>query len=163
LKDALNEIEIEDGQNSRRREILFAVCFSESYIIEWVRDEIFAGNIKGFVEKFASGRKFGGAYQIWTVILEKLKKEKLIPETVDLTAEPCWTEFRNLRYYRNELVHGAASLPEGNTLNYGKERLLPPSELSKLKPCWAIGVTIELVKCLHKAVGTSPPEWLCAS
>ena len=30
----------EDRKHSRRREILFAACFAESYLFEWVRDEV---------------------------------------------------------------------------------------------------------------------------
>lgn len=35
--DALNEARTEQDHNSRRREIIFATCFAESYIFEWVR------------------------------------------------------------------------------------------------------------------------------
>ena len=37
--DAFNETRVSDHR-SRRREILFSVCFAESYLFEWVRDEV---------------------------------------------------------------------------------------------------------------------------
>src|SRR5919112_3743691 len=40
FEDALNEAKRGADHNARRREIVFAVCCAESYLFEWVRDEI---------------------------------------------------------------------------------------------------------------------------
>ena len=38
--DALHEAGQTGNHHARRREIIFAVCFAESYLVEWVRDEV---------------------------------------------------------------------------------------------------------------------------
>ena len=37
--DAIHESHLE-GPGARRREIIFGVCCAESYLLEWVRDEV---------------------------------------------------------------------------------------------------------------------------
>jgi hypothetical protein len=40
FEDALHEAKTGIDHNAQRREIVFAVCCAESYLFEWVRDEI---------------------------------------------------------------------------------------------------------------------------
>jgi hypothetical protein len=40
FEDALHEAKTGIDHNARRREIVFAVCFAESYLFEWVRDQV---------------------------------------------------------------------------------------------------------------------------
>lgn len=42
FKDAV-EASIQPGPHARRREIVFSVCFVESYLFEWVCDEVIKG------------------------------------------------------------------------------------------------------------------------
>ena len=40
FSDALEEAGVVNDSDARRREIVFAVCFAESYLLEWVRDVV---------------------------------------------------------------------------------------------------------------------------
>ena len=44
LRDARSEAMLLEDIDSRRREIVFAVCFIESYLFEWVRDDVLCRN-----------------------------------------------------------------------------------------------------------------------
>jgi hypothetical protein len=40
FNDALTEARAGKDHHARRREILFAVCCAESYLVEWIRDQV---------------------------------------------------------------------------------------------------------------------------
>lgn len=155
FNDALREARTGADYDSRRREILFSVCFAESYLVEWVRDEVLKGrDIKEF-KKYLMKKT---AVDKWKDIPKQLHKDGLIPHKPDLSGE-YWREWKKLVRYRNGLVHAAASRPESKKLS-DNPPMPPKRELDQLQPGWAVRVVIELVKHLHKAAGTSPPEWL---
>jgi hypothetical protein len=53
FKDAMHEAKAPTGDvDARRREILFSVAFGESYIVEWVRDEVLKRDYRKFSNYF---------------------------------------------------------------------------------------------------------------
>jgi len=75
--DALNETRNGRDYNARRREIVFAVCFAESYLFEWVRDEVLRGNFDKLNDYFKPGSN-KGVLEKWKDIPKQLASEKLI-------------------------------------------------------------------------------------
>jgi predicted RNA-binding Zn-ribbon protein involved in translation (DUF1610 family) len=59
FEDALREANTPDDAHARRREIVFAVCFAETYLFEWVRDEVVRGDVQKLNIYFQPG-KFRG-------------------------------------------------------------------------------------------------------
>jgi hypothetical protein len=54
FEDALSAAK-EAGRHARRRETLFAVCCAESYLFEWVRDEVLKGKYDELAKYFPPG------------------------------------------------------------------------------------------------------------
>ncbi len=165
--DAVRESQKPTGDhNARRREIVFAVCFAESYLYEWVHDEVLP---KGDYGKLLV--KMGNLFPLnqHSSIVERWKKvTKDLRDDVDLPSigdapdfnKVYWEEFRKLVHWRNGLVHGGSSRPETSTTPT-KERPAPSKDdLDGLQAGWATGVVVELVEQLHNTVGTSPPPYL---
>ena len=75
--DALNEAQNGRNHNARRREIIFAVCFAESYIFEWVRDEVIRRDFDKINDYFKPGSN-KGVFEKWKDIPKQLTSEKLI-------------------------------------------------------------------------------------
>ena len=69
-------------------------------------------------------------------------------------------DFRKLVDYRDGLVHASASRPETDSQPEKEKPLPSKTDLDKLFPGWAVQVVVTLVKRLHDAVGTPPPDWL---
>ena len=63
FKDALNEVRHGIDINSRRREIIFAVAFAESYLVEWVRDDILKKDFGKFNLYFPINKKMSAEYK----------------------------------------------------------------------------------------------------
>ena len=165
FRDALREARTTDtgpdARNARRREILFAVCFAESYLFEWVRDE--ALNRKfGSLEKCFPTRPedgWGSTRDRWKVILRELQKDGVIPARPNLGG-PHGEDWNRLLDYRNGLVHAGASRPKGGAQSEEQKPSPEPQELDQLQPGWALGVVIERVRRLHAKLGTAEPSWL---
>ena len=67
--DALDEAKKTQDPQARRREILFAVCFAESYLFEWVRDVVLAGKDPEDLNRY-----FPPVPRRWRRLPEKWKK-----------------------------------------------------------------------------------------
>jgi len=158
LKEASVPAEREQKRHARRREILFAVCFAEGYIFEWVRDEALKRDFSRLSEYFPQRGK-RGVFDKWKDIPEKLQEAGLIPK-VPQRGDVHSEDWRKLIDYRDGLVHARASRPETKSQS-PEERPAPTvAELDDMLPGWAVGVVREQVRRLHEAAGTSPPEWL---
>jgi hypothetical protein len=158
LKEASVPADSEQKRHARRREILFAVCFAESYLFEWVRDEVLKRDFSRLSAYFPQGRK-RGVFEKWKDIPEQLRDEGLIPK-VPQRGDVHSGDWRKLIDYRDGLVHARASRPETKSQS-SEERPAPTvAELDDTPPGWAVGVVREQVRRLHEAAGTSPPEWL---
>lgn len=144
-----------DNYQYRRREVIFAVCFAETYLFEWT---LLALGLDGekLMRYFPKG-DLRGVTARWVEVPAALRQDGLLK--ADL---PVNEEWQTLIGIRNGLTHSKASWPEvvfGRPARHPKPRpvLL---ELGARAPGWALGVARERVQCLHTAAGTSVPEWI---
>ena len=157
FKDALNEARHGIDIDSRRREIIFAVAFAESYLVEWVRDDILKKDFGKFIFYFPINKRMNAADK-WKEIPKQLCKDKLLRETPILKAT-FWVNWTKLIDYRDGFIHAVTSCPE-NLESLRKKGIAKIHEMSKIKSGWATNVVIELVKEFHKAANMPMPEWL---
>jgi hypothetical protein len=157
-RDALNEAHHGTDHDARRREIVFAVCVAESYLLEWVRDSVLNRDFLALDKYFPPGEKRPITMK-WKKIIKQLKDDSLIPDIPNFGGTT-WSNFNELVEFRNGLVHARASRPETDGLP--EEKLPVPSKtiLDELKVGWPTGVVYSLISELHDVVGTDPPDWL---
>jgi len=155
FEDALREARTGPDAHARRREIVFAVCFMESYLVEWVRDIVGPKQIAAYFP--LDDRR--GIRDRWKEVLKQLEKEKLIAQAPNFLL-PYWEAFLRLIAYRDGLVHALASRPSSSAAP-PKAKPIPPMEaLGNMPPGWAVGVVVDVVRQLHQAANTPPPSWL---
>src|SRR6266566_4699000 len=111
FEDAKREAAIH-GLDARRREILFAVCFAESYLLEWVRDEVLKRKFDALTEYFPLDDD-RGVTDRWKEVPKLLRENDLIQASPDYGRQ-FWQDFRKLVNYRNGLVHASASRPQAD-------------------------------------------------
>ena len=158
LADALREAPIGGDLHARRREIVFAVCFAESYLFEWVRDQVLGGDFHRLAIYLPSGDK-RGIRQRWKEVVKRLRDEQIIPASPDFGL-PYWEHFDQLVDYRDGLVHAGASRPTSSARPM-QEGAVPSVEALQTMPRgWPVRVVVELVRRLHAAVGSATPAWL---
>jgi hypothetical protein len=163
FEDALHEANTGTDHNARRREIVFAVCFAESYLFEWVRDTVLdKGNseelVRNLNQYFPPG-KWQPVIDKWKDVPKKLLNDGLIPATPNLGL-PYWENFKSLVGMRNGLVHARSSRPETGQQPEREKPLPSKGDLDKLQAGWPTEVVVTLAKELHKAIGTPVPDWL---
>jgi len=154
--DALREASTDTDVHARRRQIIFAVCFVESYLFEWTRDLV--GPKEVAATYFPPG-VWSGIRDRWKRVMGDLKANARIPQEPVLSGSQ-WAAFVKLVEYRDGLVHAAASRPSSSAR--------PPREgptpalgvLQAMEAGWPVRVVVALVKHLHATVGTAPPPWL---
>ncbi len=158
--DALAESGIANSPPARRREVLFAVCCVESYLLEWVRDEVLQCDFMSLEKYFPFGSR-RGIKQRWTEVTKQLASDGRIPETQDFGGE-VWARFRTLVAYRDGLVHASSSRPQTTALPISQNPAPSKSTLDMMPPGYAVEIILALISDLHRAVGTSVPTWLVA-
>ena len=161
FEDALSEARgptlaiVPDNRNSKRREILFAVCCVEAYLIEWVYEDVLCEDSKKLLTYFPNIDRSGITERL-KVVTKKLHEDGLLGTRPDFGGLVDWT---NLVNYRNGLVHANASRPE--TATPGEPAPAPSlDDLDKMPKGWAVQVIIRVIRRLHSAAGTPPPAWL---
>lgn len=157
-EDALAEARVGGDYRNRRREILFAVCAAESYLLEWVRDGVLAQNFPALKKYFPSGKQRGVARK-WKEVLKQLKGDGLIPAIPDIS-DYVWQDFIDLLDCRDGLVHAKASRPWTTALPTEEQPLPSKADLDGLPPGWAVRIVKNLIARLHSTVGTQIPAWL---
>jgi hypothetical protein len=161
--DALKEAREGQDRNSRRREIVFAVCFMESYLFEWVRDKLGGVGFDTLTQFFPAGDR-RGICDGWIKVLKALHDKKLIRAVPSFTGSS-WPKFVKLVKYRDDLVQASASRPEivapSTTQRHSPRPVPSPTDLDHLAAGWAVRAVVTTIRELHQAVGTNPPEWLC--
>ena len=158
FEDARREARTDQDHHARRREIVFAVCFAESYLLEWIRDKVLKQDFQKLNTYFVPG-KWQSVVDKWKDIPKQLLNDRLISDVPNL-GESYWQEWRKLVDYRNGLVHARASRPESDSQSEESNPLPSKGNLDQLPAGWAVQVVVTLVRRLHDAVGTPPPEWL---
>jgi hypothetical protein len=160
FKDALSEARTGQDHHSRRREILFAVCFVESYLFEWVRDEVLNREFNELTQYFPDKDR-RGIRKRWKEVIKNLEQDKKILKAPSF-GNSDWNDFVELVKYRDGLVHAGASRPETNSPISQAYASPEPSKtgLGQLQAGWAVSVVVALLRHLHDAIGTPAPEWL---
>ena len=159
FKDALNEARTGQDHHSRRREIVFSVCFVESYLFEWVRDEILNRKFDELAKYFPDKDRQLSTTDRWKAVIKRLHKDNRIQKVPNF-GDSWWRGVRTLVEYRNGLVHAGASRPETDSLRDDEKPVPSKTTLDQLEAGWAVRVVIELIRRLHEAAGTSTPAWL---
>lgn len=156
--DALREATAGGGADGRRREIVFAVCSAESYIVEWIRDEILGRDFTRLSEFFPPGKQ-EGVEDKWKRVCAATAAQSLVASAPSFSGRE-WYEFTKLVELRNGLIHARASRPE--TAGVPDKELPRPSkgELDSMKPGWPTRTVATLIRSLHSAAGTAGPRWV---
>jgi hypothetical protein len=156
--DAKSEaIGVSDTQR-RRREITFSVAAVESYLLEWVRDEVLKRDFVLLDKYFAPGER-RPVTEKWKDITKALVSDGLIPSAPSFTGKT-WENFRRLVEFRNGLIHARASRPQTAGLSENQMPVPSMRELHALEPGWAVEVVTGLIRELHLATGMKEPAWL---
>ncbi|MGH7136739.1 MAG: hypothetical protein ACREHD_13435 [Pirellulales bacterium] len=159
--DALHEAQTGNDDHSRRREIIFAVCFAEAYLVEWVRDDVLNRDFARLSDFFPRGETLGPTEK-WKRVVKSLRNEGLITAVPDF-GRTFWDEFTKLVKMRNGLIHARSSRPETKGQLSHEKPLPSMGDLDKLPAGWAARVAVEPVKELHAATATRLPDWVAAS
>jgi len=146
---------------AKPREIVFAVCAIESYLLEWVRDEVLNRNFQRLKHYFPADnkRRNSGIDERWKEVINHLYEDGVIPTKPDFGL-PYWEHFLLLLKFRNGLLHGRASRPDTDRLPEPEKPGPTNEQLVQLPQGWAFQVVAEVIRKLHGALGTSPPKWL---
>jgi hypothetical protein len=158
FNDAYNEAVNGKDHNSKRREIIFAVCTAESYIVEWVRDYILNKNYLLLSNYFKTDQRIG-TEQKWKNILNQLFREKKISKIPDCSNNE-WCNFTRLIKLRNGLIHASSSKPESLSITEKENPYPSRSELDKIKHGWATRTIAIWIKHVHNEINTQAPDWL---
>jgi hypothetical protein len=156
--DASNEAQKNRDKDARRREILFSVCFAESYLFEWTRDELLAGSEKDLNRYFPPGKK-RGVKEKWKDVPKQLQSESRIDGVPPLN-DSFWKDFCDLVDLRDGLVHARASRPlvPGSATN---ETPVPSvNALVEMEAGWPTKVVTNLVRSFHQHANKPIPTWL---
>lgn len=139
FNDALQEARSGADHDSRRREIIFAVCAAESYILEWVRDEVLNRNFEKLNDYFPPGR-WMTITEKWKEIPKRLFADGLIPGVPALENPGYWGEWLKLTEFRNGLIHARASRPETAFLDEKEKPKPSKTVLDKMNPGVFLGI-----------------------
>jgi hypothetical protein len=168
-EDALNEVEAAKADrdiNFVRREIIFAVCFAESYLLEWARDSVFKGNTdeKTMLIKEYFRKRNESLTERWKRIVKEICSKVLKVSSLNF-GESYWDEWLKLVDFRHGFSHGRESIPYGtDPPDKNFYHMTSPGEAAGLKVGWATRTVFNLIYKLHevtdRATGTKPPSWL---
>jgi hypothetical protein len=160
FNDALTEARTGKDHHARRREIIFAVCCAESYLVEWIRDEVLKGDFNRLNQFFPPG-KWRGVVEKWKEVPKELLEAGILWAVPNL-GRSYWQDWLALVDLRNGLIHARASRPETNSQPDSERPVPSKGDLDKLTPGWAVKVVVTLVRELHAAVrpSTPAPAWL---
>lgn len=161
--DARAEALSETSRDSVRREIVFSVCFLESYIFEWVRslDLHLVTDFFPPEPRFNEDPRFRRELkEKWKLVPQELYSEGHIPAEPRLDL----SQLGALLKYRHGLVHAVASRPFNADAPESHRPIPDPNDFNQIKAGWALDIAAILVAQLHKTTLTDGPsyveEWL---
>lgn len=156
LADAKKEASGTD-RHAKRREIIFSVCFLESYLLEWVRDQVLGTDRYDRLATYFPERDKQGLRDRWKDVSKRLRDDGLTEATPDFSTSGAWQEFVLLFDLRNWLCHASASRPISASFNEGLMQ-----DFHGRPNGWAVDVAIRNVRELHQAAGDKfpVPEWI---
>jgi hypothetical protein len=155
--DAVEQSRLPNSRDAMRREIIFAVCAAESYLLEWVRDAVLNRKHDELPNYFPANRKVG-VQKRWKAVVKQVAKDR--NSQSQRFNSGIWNDFCTLVDFRDGLVHGSASRPQEAGQHKDLQPYPPPAELDRKSPGWAVGVVRALIEDLHRAAGTTPQKWL---
>jgi hypothetical protein len=162
VAEATRPMDSHDAQqqhrNAVRREIMFAVCAAESYLVEWVRDGALHGDFVALNRYFPPGVQ-RGLTEKWKDVPRALVQAGLLAAVPQFDGRH-GTEWRKLVDYRNGLVHARTARPDTGGLPPDEKPVPDFYVLNALARGWACHVVAERIEALHRACGTAPPAWL---
>ena len=144
--------------HGRRREITFSVAAAESYLLEWVRDEVLKRDFVG-LDKYFPPDQHRSVKDKWKEITKALVSDGRIPAAPSFAGKT-WNDFHKLVCFRNGLIHARASRPQTSVLSESQLPVPSMEDLQTLAPGWATEVVTALIRELHMAAGTKEPNWL---
>lgn len=158
------------------REIVFAVCFAEAFLLEYLRDYVFIHRpgkghreaLVAFVEREKDDQSRPlwerlGIRRRWKWAVKTLQEEGKLRDEAAFEGQ-AWQRFQeDLAPFRNGIVHAKLSRPvRGGT----EESAEPtPATLFDRGPTWATSIVTELARDLHELNlrDMEPPELLQAT
>ncbi|MFW9889121.1 MAG: hypothetical protein ACFFER_13125 [Candidatus Thorarchaeota archaeon] len=159
-RDALYESQKDKDYHSLRREIIFSVCFAESYIFEWARGILQLDELSAYFPpepRFKDDPRYRRKLKNkWKEIPKELYEEGKINADPELDLSGLGTLLR----YRHGLIHAAASRPKTKSKKEASKPFPTKEDLKKLKSGWAMQIVVHLVENLHEAIGTPLPEYI---
>jgi len=160
--DAVREARQPRGQPAeRRREIVFAVCTVEAYLIEWTRDDVLRGDFAGLSRYFPPDTR-SGIRDRWKNVIKNLAADGRIA-VAPAWDGPVWKQFMDLVTYRDGLVHARTGRPETSGIDQDELPLPTLAQLDAISPGWATNVVAGLIAYLHANIGTDTPPWIQAA
>lgn len=161
--DTQNEAKCDDSNpkirdDAKRREIVNAICFLESYLYEWVRDEVLKGEVSQLSRYFDRESNLA---KRWKKVTQNLLDDGKIERRQSFT-EVVWQEFNLVYDLRHWLCHGVASKPLRSDEIVSAQKRESGSNpdakcrdvfKNRAKNGWALGVVTKLVEELHFAAG----------
>lgn len=156
--DASKEAQVERDKDARRREILFSVRFAETYLFEWVRDELLTASHKELRDYFPPGKN-RGAKEKWKDVPKQLQSDRLI-DSVPALSGKFWNDFCDLIDLRDGLIHARASRPSMPGLAANEGPVPSVNQLVEMEAGWPTTVVVSLVECFHHYTNKPIPTWL---
>ena len=114
FRDTVEESK-QEGADHRWKEIVFAVCFIESYLSELVRDQIFISELKATLRYFPVNGRQRGIVKRCRDVFTELHRERKLTKPMKWQST-IWSEFERLVTIRHGLVHASVSRPSSPSL-----------------------------------------------
>jgi hypothetical protein len=159
FNDALKESKIINDQNARRREIIFAVCFSETYLFEWTRNIVGVRNILNYfpvTQKQDKKRHKRSLLRSWQEIPQELFNDTMIQSNPKINLR----ELNKLINYRNGFIHAHASRPITENLPEEEKPCPTKAEVEGLPSGWALKMVVDIIKDLHQELNSAAPYFI---
>jgi hypothetical protein len=162
-RDALAQARFGSGHDARRREIIFASCFAESFIFEWARDKLQIHEIECYfpTKRLLSNGNKHPRYRReldrkWEEVPRKLHQAGKIGVDPDLDL----SRLRDLLKYRHGLIHASASRPATDRQRRKKKPFPTKRDLQVLGAGWAVRIIHDLVSDLCNQLAEPKPTYL---
>lgn len=146
--------------SARRKQVVFAVAAAECFLIEWIRDCVFSGDILACDDYLASRKQKPGIRERWKDIASELATSGRISGKPDFLHSNAWREFILLVDTRNALMHGNYSRPRRTAKLQQTPQPLAQHELAAKPAEWALEVVLAVITELCSAAGTPQPNWV---
>jgi hypothetical protein len=149
----------QEGPDHRRKEVLFAVCFVESYLFETVRDFVLRMKFSETTKYFPVDGPRRGIKRRCKEVFDRLYKNGKLTKAMKWN-DPFWVEFCRLVDMRDGLIHASISRPDKSDLPRKEKPTPSVEEFFALHPGWALKRARNLVHAVHESIGINAIEWI---